>query len=59
VARAQFGFEVILIVLLDEENPDRKYRKMLLDPLVEEIGITQIAHPQYDFINLITIKKRP
>jgi hypothetical protein len=45
VARAQFGFEVILIVLLDEENPDRKYRKMLLDPLIEEIGITQIAHP--------------
>ncbi len=32
---------------------------MLLDPDVQEIGITQIAHPQYDFINLITIKKRP
>ena len=31
---------------------------MLLDPDVQEIGITQIPHPQYDFINLITIKKR-
>jgi len=57
VARARFGFEVILMVLLDEENPDRKFRKMLLDPDVQEVGITQIPHPQYDFINLITIRK--
>jgi hypothetical protein len=29
-----------LLILLDEENPDRKYRKMLLDPEAREIGMT-------------------
>ena len=43
---------------MDEENPDRKYRKMLLDPQLVEIGMSQITHPQYDYINLLTLKKR-
>jgi hypothetical protein len=57
VVRAKFGFEVILMALLDEDSPDRKFRQMLLHPQVEEIGITQVTHPQYDYINLITIRK--
>jgi len=45
------------MVLMDDENPDRRYRKMLLDPQLVEIGMSQITHPQYDFINLLTLKK--
>jgi hypothetical protein len=45
------------MVLMDDENPDRRYRKMLLDPQLVEIGMSQITHPQYDYINLLTLKR--
>ena len=57
VPRARYGFEVILMVLMDDNNPDRKYRKMLLDPNLSEIGMVQVSHPQYDFINLLILKR--
>ena len=33
------------MVIMDEDNSDRKFRKMILDPNVKEIGIVQTQHP--------------
>jgi hypothetical protein len=51
------GFEIILLALLDDRNSDRRLRKVLLDPLVREIGIAQIDHSQYSNITFMTVKK--
>ena len=56
VPKAKFGFEVILMTLMDHSNSDRQYRKMLLDPKVMEIGMVQLPHPQFDFMNMLILK---
>ena len=58
VPKAKHGFEVILLALLDYMNKDRKFRRMILDPRVKEIGIVQVTHPQIDFLNMIILKKQ-
>jgi len=57
IPRASHGFEVILLALLDFDNRDRRFRKMILDPHVRQIGMVRVKHPQIDYINMIILKK--
>lgn len=57
IPRASHGFEVVMLALLDFENRDRRFRRMILDPHVREIGMVRVKHPQIDYINMIILKK--
>lgn len=53
--KTSFGFEVILMLLLDDQNDDRFNRRLLLNRNARLFGMSQISHSQYDYINSVIV----
>ncbi|CDW86629.1 UNKNOWN [Stylonychia lemnae] len=53
--KSKAGFEIILMLLMDDEFPDRRNRRALLDKTLKFIGMGRITHSQYDYINSMFI----
>eukprot|EP00347_Sterkiella_histriomuscorum_P020064 403339239 len=51
--KSKIGFEFILMLLIDDQNDDRRNRKALLDRNQRLVGLCQMPHTQFDYINSI------
>ena len=53
VKKASLGFEIGLIMVMDDADEERKMRKGVLDRRNRYMGVAQVDHAQYDKITCV------